>query len=107
MSVINWSAEELGNVARYLGGTGAPLREMAVQLAVVSRANVEEFIATYQDRHGTPVPHTADEIAAAAPLATDAEDALSTLGLLGYNAHATTPALRVEVARAIAIMGPA
>ena len=105
MSVINWGADELGNVARYLAPTnGGPyntFQRATEALAVVSRANVEEFLATHKDRHGTPVPLTASEIAAAAPRTCGAELALGTLGLLDYNANAETPALKLEVAQAL------
>lgn len=103
MSVINWSAAELGNVARYLapGADTAIFTGMVVALAVVSEANVEEFIDTYSDRHGTPEPVSATAIRAAAPLVADKERAESTLRLLAYNANASTPDLKVRSQEAL------
>ncbi len=72
MSVIHFSAGELGNIARTLapGASDDDKRSLifySEQLEIISQANVAAYIETYEDRHGTPKAHTASEIRAAAP----------------------------------------
>ena len=104
MSVRLWDAEDLGNVARFLVDVrdiyGA-LPQIRKHLATVSRANVAEFMETYQGRHGTPSPVTEQEIAAWTPTKPDEQRARSVLALLSYNALTTDVELRTQAERAL------
>ena len=72
MSVIFFTVGELGNIARVLapGASDCDRRSFifySEQLAIISQANAAAYIETYEDRHGTPEPHSAEAIREAAP----------------------------------------
>jgi hypothetical protein len=102
MSVIVWSPEELGNVARFLAPTGDAFGVACKLLAAVSRANVAEFVETYAQRHGTPEAATEQEIREGAPGNANRTQAIHTLELLDYNAQTNDSALRAEATGALA-----
>lgn len=92
MSVIYFSAEELGNVAAVLAGnrwSGYGRQQFAAitgQLARVSGANTAAHRISYGERSEAPEGGlTAEQIASAAPLGGNKRRAASTLGLLSYN----------------------
>jgi hypothetical protein len=104
MSVISWGVGELANVVQFLAQRNRlySVEAIAERLAVVSLANVAEFVDNYGTRQGTPQPLTAVEIEAARPMRANAESALGTLRLLDYNALCEDVILRGEALEAIA-----
>jgi hypothetical protein len=87
MSTIMFSADELGNVARYLASTIERLRLESIcdDLAIYSRGNARDYMRSYP--RDTVVGHAAPEISAYAPsvIGVDNPRAIGTLRLLAYN----------------------
>lgn len=107
MSVIFWTVEELATVSVYLAPQGLNYggQQVAEELAAVSVANVAEFVETYGDRQGSPVPHTAQEIRLAAALQSgNPKEALQTLTLLGSNVLTVDPVVRLRAFEALGFL---